>query len=237
MILLSNASSLITLITGGAQAIAVKADYVDALANGTYQPGSPANQIIAGAGTTTIVGSPVSGAERNCRFMSFRNTDASVTCQVTVEQTDGSVAIPLISVPLQAGYTLFYDAESIGFYVVDVNGNTRGVQGLTGAAGTNGTNGTNAGNTGTATINFGAAPGSNTATVAVTGQTTILTTSTCQAFLMEDTSASYTAVDHQYAALFIVFTCSVPVAGVGFNIDATSQEGMQGFFTVRWIWT
>ena len=87
-----------------------------------------------------------------------------------------------------------------------------------------------------ATINFGAEPGSNQATVAVTGQGTILATSTAHAFLMSEPSADHTANDQAYAATVIGFTCSVPVAGVGFTIIATTNEKLTGTLTVRWFW-
>ena len=44
--------------------------------------------------------------------------------------------------------------------------------------------------TGTATIDFGAVPGSNEASVAVTGQTSILATSKADAFIMADDTTS-----------------------------------------------
>jgi hypothetical protein len=87
-----------------------------------------------------------------------------------------------------------------------------------------------------ATINFGAEPGSNQATVAVAGQGTILATSSAQAFLMAEPSADHTANDQAYAATVIGLTCSVPVAGVGFNIIATTNEKLTGTVTVRWFW-
>lgn len=92
------------------------------------------------------------------------------------------------------------------------------------------------GATGTATINFGAAPGANEATVAVAGQTDILTTSLAEAFFMRETSADHTAEDHSYAALFCALTCDTPVAATGFNITARAIDKLTGQFTVRWVW-
>lgn len=94
-----------------------------------------------------------------------------------------------------------------------------------------------AGATGTATIDFGAWPGSNEASVAVTGQTTIAATAKADAFFMaDDTSVDHTASDHRYAECFINLTCGAASAGVGFTIHARSTEKMTGEWTVRYVW-
>jgi hypothetical protein len=91
--------------------------------------------------------------------------------------------------------------------------------------------------TGTATLNFGAYPGSNEASVAVTGQTSILSTSKADAFVMAgDTSADHTASDHRYLELFANLTCGTPTAGTGFTIHARSAEKLTGQWTIRWVW-
>lgn len=91
--------------------------------------------------------------------------------------------------------------------------------------------------TGTATINFGAHPGSNEASVAVTGQTTISGTSKAEAWIMADDSTSdHTASDHRYAELFMSLTCGTPTAGTGFTIYARAIDKLTGSFAVRWVW-
>ena len=91
--------------------------------------------------------------------------------------------------------------------------------------------------TGTATIDFGAHPGSNEANVAVTGQALILATSKCEAFIMaDDTSTDHTASDHRYADLFMSLTCGTPTVSTGFTIYARSMEKLSGQFTIRWVW-
>ena len=91
---------------------------------------------------------------------------------------------------------------------------------------------------GTAVIDFGAYPGSNEASVAVTGLSTIGSSSKAEAYIMgDDTSSNHTASDHKYLGLFVTLTCGTPSAGVGFTIYARSYEKMQGQFTVRWVWT
>jgi hypothetical protein len=90
---------------------------------------------------------------------------------------------------------------------------------------------------GTATINFGAHPGSNEASVAVTGQTDIDATSKAEAFVMgDDTSGTHTANDHRYFAALVGLTCGTPTAATGFTIYARSTEKLTGTFSVRWVW-
>lgn len=92
--------------------------------------------------------------------------------------------------------------------------------------------------TGTATIDFGAFPGSNEASVAVTGQTSILGTSKAEAFVMgDDTTSDHTASDHRYFSALVGLSCGTPTAGTGFTIYARSTEKLSGTFTLRWVWT
>lgn len=91
---------------------------------------------------------------------------------------------------------------------------------------------------GTAIIDFGSFPGSNEATVTVTGQTAILATSKAQVFIMaDDTSFDHTANDHRWAAALVSLTCGTPTLGTGFPIYANSLEQLQGTFSVRWTWS
>lgn len=92
--------------------------------------------------------------------------------------------------------------------------------------------------TGTATIDFGAFPGSNEASVAVTDQTAITAASKAEAFVMgDDTSGTHTANDHRYFSALAGLTCGTPAAGAGFTIYARSTEKLQGTFSLRWVWT
>jgi len=91
--------------------------------------------------------------------------------------------------------------------------------------------------TGTATIDFGAFPGSNEASVAVTGQGSILTTSKCESYVMaDDTTSDHTASDHRYFAALMGLTCGTPTLATGFTIYARSAEKLQGTFALRWVW-
>ena len=90
---------------------------------------------------------------------------------------------------------------------------------------------------GTATIDFGAFPGSNEASVAVTGQGSISATSNAEAYVMgDDTSVTHTASDHRYVGLWLNLTCGTPTAATGFTIYGRSSEKLMGTFAVRWVW-
>ena len=92
--------------------------------------------------------------------------------------------------------------------------------------------------TGTATIDFGAAPGSGETSVAVTGLSTISGTSKAEAWIMaDDSTADHTASDHRYADLFLSLTCGTPTAGVGFTIYARAIDKLTGQFAVRYVWS
>jgi hypothetical protein len=91
--------------------------------------------------------------------------------------------------------------------------------------------------TGFSTIDFGAAPGSNEASVAVTGQASILVTSKAEAWVMaDDTSADHTASDHRYFPALAALTCGTPTAATGFTIYARSPHKLTGQWKVRWVW-
>ena len=90
---------------------------------------------------------------------------------------------------------------------------------------------------GTATIDFGSFPGTSEASIAVTGQASILATSKVEAFIMgDDTTARHTANDHRYASALIGLTCGTPTLATGFTIYGRCLDKMQGTFAVRWVW-
>jgi hypothetical protein len=92
--------------------------------------------------------------------------------------------------------------------------------------------------TGTATLNFGAHPGSNEASVAVTGLSSILGTSKVEAWIMgDDTTSDHTASDHRYVELWLNLTCGTPTAATGFTIYGRSTEKLTGQWAVRYVWS
>lgn len=90
---------------------------------------------------------------------------------------------------------------------------------------------------GTATIDWGSFPGANEASVAVTGQGGITTTSHVEAWYMEETLGAKTAADHGYAAMITSLSCGDISNGVGFTIYGKSPEKLQGAFTIHWVWS
>ena len=90
---------------------------------------------------------------------------------------------------------------------------------------------------GTAIIDFGAEPGSNEATIAVTGQATISATSKVESYIMaDDTTADHTANDHRYFNTQVGLTCGTPTAATGFTIYGTSPHKLNGTYLLRWVW-
>ena len=92
--------------------------------------------------------------------------------------------------------------------------------------------------TGNSTLDFGAYPGSNEASIAVTGQTSILSTSRVSLYILaDDTTSDHSANDHKYLQLFCVLSAGTPTTATGFTIYARSLEKLQGTWKVRWMWT
>lgn len=93
-----------------------------------------------------------------------------------------------------------------------------------------------ASNLGTATLNFGAFPGSNEASVTVS-DATIVTGAKCEAFVMGDsTTGDHTASDHRYFAALAGLSAGTVVNATGFTIYAHSTEKLEGTFLVNWVW-
>lgn len=97
------------------------------------------------------------------------------------------------------------------------------------------------GHTGAAVLDFGASPGSDRATLVVVGQTGILSSSRCLAWLdaIAAATADHTQDEHSMAAAGGVgLTCQALVAGTGFTIVASSERygPMIGKFNVLWMW-
>lgn len=87
---------------------------------------------------------------------------------------------------------------------------------------------------GSAVLDFGSFPGSNEASVTVTGQAGILSTHIPHAEIQALATSDHTTNDHAYAALFIQLICGVPTDATGFTIFARSLEKMQGTYNIQW---
>jgi hypothetical protein len=106
MILLTGTSDLVQIVTSAAVTIDVHASWVDNSAS-AVTPGRT-NTAITTATTTTVVGSPASGVQRNLKTLHVCNKHASTPCDVTVRHTDGTTIVELCKVTLVAGAILQY---------------------------------------------------------------------------------------------------------------------------------
>lgn len=91
-------------------------------------------------------------------------------------------------------------------------------------------------NGGTATISFGAAPGSSTASATVTGQTGILSGSRVRSWVQGST-ADYNEYEHsRVLPMVVTLGISDVVGGTGFTIQAATEHRLTGDVAVKWEW-
>ena len=90
-------------------------------------------------------------------------------------------------------------------------------------------------NSGSATLDFGAFPGSSEASVAVAAGTIGAGSKAWAYFRGDDTATGHTAADHRYAPSLIALSVAV-TAGVGLTIYGRCLDNMQGQWTVRYGW-
>jgi hypothetical protein len=88
---------------------------------------------------------------------------------------------------------------------------------------------------GTATVDFGT-PGRWEASVTVTGQGSIVSSSKVEPFVMATASSDHSADEHR--AEQIKATAGAIVDGVGFTIwaNATGNRPLRGQWTIHWVW-
>ena len=110
MINLASTSDLIQVITSHAAQIEVHASWVD-LNGTTVTPGRTNTPAITTATTTTIVGSPAASTVRNAKHLNITNDHASQSCTVTVEHTDGTTVVELMSFTLLPGENMIFNEE------------------------------------------------------------------------------------------------------------------------------
>lgn len=111
MINLASTSDLIRVVAASAALIEVHASFVDlVVATGGITPGRT-NTLISTATTATVVASPASGTVRNVKHLNITNDHASQSCVVTVEHSDGTTIIELMSFTLLPGENMIFNAE------------------------------------------------------------------------------------------------------------------------------
>lgn len=164
---------------------------------------------------------------------------------VAVTVTDsGSPGTPGPAIELQASpthiqYRIVGEPTWIDLVALSSLEGPAGSAGAAGADGDDGVDGTDGvGITaGVVEIDFGSTP-TNEASVTVTGQTGIQTTSTVDATVMARSTSNNTITDHQFAANALRFSVSEPVADTGFTITAYCLIGsVTGKFNVNWRWS
>jgi hypothetical protein len=91
---------------------------------------------------------------------------------------------------------------------------------------------------GTATLDFGAFPGSSDASVAVSGQTGILSGSLAEAWIVPAATADHSVDEHRVEELAVV--AGSIVAGTGFTVygrcTGRGDVRLYGQFNVGWVW-
>lgn len=108
MLLLTSVSDIVRVTTGSAAAVDAHASYMDNNA-GTVTPGRTNSANISTATTTTVVGSPGSGVQRNVKMLDLFNTHATVATTALIEHYDGTNAETLWSGTLLAGESVILD--------------------------------------------------------------------------------------------------------------------------------
>ena len=96
------------------------------------------------------------------------------------------------------------------------------------------------GASGTTSVDFGAFPGKSDTSVAVTGQTSILSGSLVEAWIFPTATADHSADEHLVETLKVI--AGNVVAGTGFTIYAlntaqvNNETRLYGLWTVAWVW-
>lgn len=110
MLNLASTSDLIRVVTSAASDIEVHTSWVD-LNGTTVTPGRQNTASITTATTTTVVPSPGASTVRNCKHLNITNNHASASCTVTVEHTDGTNPVELMSFTLLPGENMILNEE------------------------------------------------------------------------------------------------------------------------------
>jgi len=108
MILLTTPTDALQVVTGAAATVNVHVTWVDTNTGaGTITPGRT-NTAISTAATTSVAGAPAAGVQRNVKTLHIRNTHATLSCDTTVQHTDGTIVAQLYKRTLAPGEMLEY---------------------------------------------------------------------------------------------------------------------------------
>lgn len=90
---------------------------------------------------------------------------------------------------------------------------------------------------GTVTFDFGATPGTNIVTTAVTGQASISGTSKVEIYLMgTDSTATHNDYEHSILPLDLALSCISVTAATGFTAQAATTQRLTGTIAARYVW-
>lgn len=92
---------------------------------------------------------------------------------------------------------------------------------------------------GSAVVDFGSFPGTDVATVTVTGQTSLSSSNKPIAWIdpTQGATAAHSVDEHIMAVQLIQLSCTSLVVGTGFTIEAVALNGfLSGQFNVSWRW-
>lgn len=112
MLLLTSTNDRLQVVTSAAGSVNVHASWVDTL-TGTITPGRTNTQI-ATATTTSVAGAPAASTQRNVKTLHVRNTHASLSTDVTIQHTDGTITSQLFKTTLAASDMVQY-TDQAGF--------------------------------------------------------------------------------------------------------------------------
>lgn len=110
MLNLASTSDLLRVITSAAGDIEVHASWVD-LSGTTVTAGRTNSPSIVSATTTTVVPSPAASTVRNVKHLNITNNSSAVSNIVTVEHTDGTNPVELMSFVLLPGENMTFNEE------------------------------------------------------------------------------------------------------------------------------
>jgi len=92
--------------------------------------------------------------------------------------------------------------------------------------------------TGTATLDFGNAPGTNIVVTTITGQTGITLSSHVSAWIMGESTADHNEYEHsRILGRAVSVVCENIVNGVGFDIVGATELRLTGLVAVHWVWS
>jgi hypothetical protein len=108
-VLLTSTSDILRLVTSTTADIDVHVSWADITS--TTFVGGRTNNAITTATNTTIVTSPVASTQRQIKFVSIKNKDATDSNVVTIQLYDGSIYAEIFKCTLAAGESVEYDGS------------------------------------------------------------------------------------------------------------------------------